>query len=276
MEGMRRDNHVRRSGSTLPRRVAVLLALMLGLLCATGVLARAELTASGNLFITFNGGIAPDALPRHRAAPITVSMAGKVRTLSGDKPPPLRNVTIALNRAGVLDTQGLPTCAKGQLEGSTGAQALASCAGALVGRGRYRARTTFPEQPTEATVGTILAFNAKLHGRQAILGQVYSIEPARSTSVIVFEIRHPAGTFGTVLSGSVPSGLSKYSYLKRISLSLHRTYSYHGRLHSYLSAPCSAPAGLSKAAFPFVHASLSFADGRTLSATLTRTCKVRG
>jgi hypothetical protein len=238
--------------------------------------AQAELSASGNLFITFKGGISPKALPRAKAAPIAVSMAGKVRTLSGEKPPALRNVTIALNRAGVLDTTGLPTCAKGRLEGSSSSQALGSCSDALVGTGRYRARTSYPESPPQPTVGKILAFNARLHGQPAILGQVYSISPVRSTSVIVFEIRHPAGTFGTVLSGSVPRALTKFSYLKRISLRLHRTYSYHGRVHSYLSAPCSAPKGLSRASFPFVKASLSFVDGRTLSATLTRTCRVRG
>jgi hypothetical protein len=260
----------------LQRRKTVALLCAVALVCVTAAVAQAELSASGNLFITFNGGIAPNALPRDEAAPITVSMAGKVRTLSGEKPPALRNVTVAVNRAGVLDTQGLPTCPKGRLEGSTSDQALASCSDALVGRGRYRARTTYPESPPQATVGKILAFNAKLHGKQAILGQVFSVEPVHATSVIVFKITHPSGTFGTVLSGSVPSALTKYSYLKRISLQLHRTYTYRGRSHSYLSAPCSAPKGLSKASFPFVKASLSFADGRTLAATLTRTCKVRG
>lgn len=261
----------------LQRHKTAPLICAVALICvALAAVAHAELTASGNLFITFKGGISPKALPRAEAAPIAVSMAGKVRTLSGEKPPALRNVTIALNRAGVLDTQGLPTCTKGRLEGSSSAQALASCSDALVGTGRYRARTTYPESPSEATVGKILAFNATLHGRQAILGQVYSVKPVRSTSVIEFAIRHPAGTFGTVLSGRVPSALTKFSYLKRISLRLHRTYRYGGRSHSYLSAPCSAPKGLSKASFPFVKASLSFADGRTLAATLTRTCTVRG
>ncbi len=258
------------------RRRGLPLLFVAVLVCVSAAIAQAELSASGNLFITFKGGIAPNALPRDEPAPIAVSMAGKVRTLSGEKPPALRNITIALNRAGVLDTRGLPTCSKGLLEGSTSSQALASCSDALVGTGRYRARTTFPESPPQPTVGTILAFNAKLHGKQAILGQVFSVSPVQSTSVIVFEIGHPSGTFGTVLSGSVPGALSKFSYLKRISLRLHRTYAYRGRAHSYLSAPCSAPAGLKKASFPFVKASLSFADGRTLSATLTRTCKVRG
>jgi hypothetical protein len=263
-------------GARVFRRRGLLLLCLAAALCLAAGAAQAELTASGNLFITFKGGISPKALPRAEAAPIAVSMAGKVRTLSGDKPPALRNVTIALNRAGVLDTRGLPTCPRGRVEGSSSAQALASCSDALVGTGRYRARTTYPESPSQPTVGRILAFNARLHGHQAILGQVYSVSPVRSTSVILFEIRHPGGTFGTVLSGSVPDALTKYSYLKRISLRLHRTYHYGGRAHSYLSAPCSAPKGLRKASFPFVKASLSFADGRTLAATLTRTCKVRG
>jgi hypothetical protein len=260
----------------LHRGILLLTGLTAALLCLTAVLAQAELSSSGNLFVTFRGGITPNALPRHERAPITVSMAGKVRTLSGEKPPGLRNITIALNRNGRLDTQGLPTCPKGRVEGATSAQALAACSDALVGTGRYRARTTFPESRTEPTVGKILAFNATLHGRQAILGQVYSLEPARTTSVIVFAIRHQSGTYGTVLSGSVPSSLTKYSYLKRISLQLHRTYTYRGHPHSYLSAPCAAPPGLDRASFPFVKASLSFEDGRELSATLTRTCKVRG
>jgi hypothetical protein len=263
-------------GGFLQRHKTAPLICAAVLICVMAAVAHAELSASGNLFITFKGGISPNALPRAKPAPIAVAMAGKVRTLSGDKPPALRNVTIALNRAGVLDTQGLPTCSKGRVEGSSSAQALASCSDALVGTGRYRARTTYPESPPQPTVGRILAFNATLHGHQAILGQVYSVSPVRSTSVIVFEIRHPAGTFGTVLSGKVPGALTKYSYLKRISLRLHRTYSYRGRAHSYISAPCSAPKGLNKASFPFVKASLSFADGRTLAATLTRTCKVRG
>ena len=51
---------------------------------------------------------------------------------------------------------------------------------------------------------------------------------------------------------------------------------YRGQRRSYLSATCDAPAGFPGATFPFAHASMTFADGRTLSSTLTRSCKVRG
>ncbi len=262
----------------LPRRRragAALLAALAGL-CVAAALARAELSSSGNLFITFNGGILPKALPRDSRAPISVWMAGKVRTLSGEKPPSLRTVTIALNRNGRLETQGLPICRRSQIEAATSAQAMRACGDALVGTGRYRARTTFPGQPPTPSIGKILAFNSKVGGREAILGQVFTTQPAQSTSVIDFAIKRGPGEFGTVLDGSVPGSLSRFSYLKRISLKLHRSYAYHGRSHSYLSAPCSAPRGLQRASFPFVRASMSFADGRSLSATLTRTCAVRG
>ena len=45
---------------------------------------------------------------------------------------------------------------------------------------------------------------------------------------------------------------------------------------SYLSAACDAPAGFPGASFPFAHASMTFADGRTLASTLTRSCRVAG
>jgi hypothetical protein len=43
-----------------------------------------------------------------------------------------------------------------------------------------------------------------------------------------------------------------------------------------MSAPCRAPRGVKEAAFKFAFASMLFDDGRTLSSTLTRTCRVRG
>jgi len=249
------------------------LALLVGMVSV----ARAELSASGNLFITFKGGIDPRALPRDRRAPIAVWMSGKVRTLSGEHPPAIREITIALNRAGRLDTRGLPTCRRGQLEAATRSAVLAACRDALVGTGTYRARSTFPEQARTPAFGRILAFNAKSGGRSMILAHVYGEDPAPSAHVIPFEIRtRSRGPYRTVLTGKAPEGLSRWGYLKRISLRLHRVYTFRGRRHSYLSAPCRAPRGLKEASFKFAFTSMTFADGRELSANLTRTCKVRG
>lgn len=240
-------------------------------------LAAAELTSKGNLFVTFNGGILPNSLPREERAPITVWIAGKVRTLKGERPPALRSITIALNRNGVLETKGLPVCRYREIVVASRETALDLCRDAVVGSGTYRARTTFPEQERQPTFGRILAFNSRLGGKPAILGHVYAEDPAPSVNIIVLYIRRRSkGSYRTVLTGTSPIGLTRWGYLKRISLRLHRNYRYRGRPHSYLSAACPAPRHLRSASFKFARTSLSFVDGRKLSATLTRTCDVRG
>jgi hypothetical protein len=257
-------------------KTIALFALILAVLGAGASVVRAELTASGNLFITFDGGISPTALPRQERGPITVFMSGTVRTLTGEHPPALSEITIALNRDGHLETRGLPTCKRSVLELSSTEEALRACRSALVGRGRYRSRTDFPEQARSPSHGRILAFNSTVGDQPVILAHVHGDHPTVSTNIIVFHIHHTSGTYGTELVGSFPAGLTRWGYLKRISLSLHRIYRYRGHTRSYLSAPCRAPKGLSEASFPFVYTSMTFADGRVLSANLTRTCKVKG
>jgi hypothetical protein len=241
-----------------------------------GGLAQAELTARGDLFVKFSGGIAPNALPRVATAPITVSVAGTIRTLSGKRPPALRQIAIAINRGGQLDTEGLPTCSRRQIEPSSSDVALAVCGQALVGRGSFAAEVAFPEQSSFPSGGRILAFNARIDGQRAILAHVYGARPVPITRFIVFRIHDRGGTYGTVLTGDVPVSENRYGYLKRISLSLHRNFTYRGERHSYLSASCAAPGNFPGATFPFARASMGFDDGRTLSSILTRSCRVRG
>lgn len=263
--------------SPLARRMKRLIALtsLCAALLGGGSLAQAELTSSGDLFVTFDGGILPDALPRHTLAPISVKVSGKVRTLSGEHPPALRQISIQLNHNGHLDSRGLPVCLNREVSLLPAAQARAKCAAALVGTGRYIARTYFPEQPSYPTHGKILAFNSTVHGRPAILAHISAVNPVPLVRTFVFRIRREQGTYGTSLTATVPPSLGRFGYLKRISIELHRTYRAHGVERSYLSADCPAPAGLGQAAFKFAHTTTSFADGRSLSATLTRTCRVR-
>jgi hypothetical protein len=271
-----RERHQVRWG-VRKRKITRLIAAS-AILIALGAIvsaSEAELSSSGNLFVAFNGGITPATLPRDELAPITVWIDARVRILSGEDPPSVRQITLALNRNGRLDSRGLPTCRIDQVEAATGAEALAACGDALVGRGSYRARYSFAEQEPLPSHGRILAFNSRSHGEETILAQVHSSRPTSNTNVIVLHIRRASGKYGLVLTGTVPAGLSRWGYLKQFSLRLHRVYSYRHHLHSYLSAPCPAPADLRQVSFPFVFASMKFADGRVLSSSLTRTCEVR-
>ncbi|HEU4705965.1 MAG TPA: hypothetical protein VFS64_02120 [Solirubrobacterales bacterium] len=237
--------------------------------------AHAELVERGDLFVRFQGGIFPKALPRHVNAPITVRVDGTIRTLSGEQPPALRFISIAINKGGRIDTRGLPRCRRGELEPATSKQALAACRPALVGEGRYRAALALPEQANFPLQGRVLAFNAVVNGKPAILAQVYGRNPVPNSRVLVFHIHHSHGTFGTILTASLPVSLNRHGYLKQISLDLRRDFVYRGRTHSYLSAACAAPRGFTSAAFPFVRVGMTFSDGRKLASTLIRSCRVQ-
>src|SRR3954449_1140677 len=261
-----------RAGIKVATQVVCVLAL--GCLFVAAI-ADAELVERGNLFVKFDGGIAPTALPRTAKAPISVRVDGTVRVLSGERPPALRHISIAINRGGILDTRGLPTCRRSQLEPATSQQALEACRPALVGEGRYVGALALPEQDRFPLQGRVLAFNAIVGGQRAILAHVYGSEPVPNSRVIVFRIRKEHGTFGTVFSAALPARLNRSGYLKKISLNLRRTYVYRGRKHSYLSAACAAPTGFTSAVFPFSRVSMTFADGRRLASTLIRSCRVQ-
>lgn len=252
---------------------------MLGVLAAVCLfaasLAHAELIERGDLFVKFEGGISPLALPRDSNAPISVRVAGTIKTLSGDRPPALRWITIAINRGGRIDTKGLPRCRRSQIEPATTKQAMAACGPALVGKGRYVGAVSLSEQNAFPLQGRILAFNAIVDGQRAILAHVYGKSPVPNSRILVFHIRKSGGTYGTILTASLPARLNRYGYLKKIVLNLQRNFVYRSRVHSYLSAACAAPPGFNRAAFPFVRVSMTFSDSRKLSSTLTRTCRVR-
>jgi hypothetical protein len=254
-------------------RTAVL-TVAIALFGASAPAANAELTERGDLFVRFKGGIDPNALPRTRLAPISVNVAGTVKTLSGRRPPALRVIKIELNRGGELNPHGLPVCRYNDLRAASPRQVLAACRGALVGGGAYLAKTAFPEQATFPSQGRILAFNGIYKGRAAILAHIYGGNPVPITRVIVFRIHRTPGTFGTVITGELSESVNHYGYVVGIYLRLFRRYVFNGQQRSYLSAACAAPAGFPSAVFPFARASMTFADGRRLSSTLTRSCKV--
>ncbi len=255
------------------RRVALLASLCVAVLSVST--ASAELSQKGDLFVRFDGGVMPRALPRDSLAPIAVRIEGTIRAAARQDPPALRKIRIALNRAGQLDTRGLPVCSEAQIRLASTAEALAGCAPALVGAGGLTAITSLPEQPPFLMRAEILLFNGAVDGHRVILAHIFQRAPVPITRIVVFHISQSAGPFGTVIEATLPAAINRNGYLKTIYLQLQRRYVSRGQRHSYLSAGCAAPAGFTLAAFPFAHASMTFDDGRTLSSTLVRGCRVR-
>lgn len=257
------------------RRTALAIVVSALALAGTGI-AHGELAQQGDLRLAFNGRFVPHALPRDRAAPVTVSLTGSVGTADGRPPPQLRRMSIAVNRYGRFFTRGLPVCPPSQLEQTSTQVALDRCRGALVGRGRFGANIDFPTTTALPVEGRMLAFNSRVGNRQAILMHIYGTKPVQATFVLTFKITHPQrGSFGTVLTTQIPRLASDLGYVTDVSMSFGRKYWYAGKRRSFLSARCAAPPGFPGAIFSFAKGSFSFAGGQRLTTTLTRDCRVR-
>lgn len=260
----------------LRRRRLPAICAALALLAVFAAPAVGELVQKGNLFIRFDGGISPNALPRKERAPVAVRIDGTIRVLSGQRLPGLRGIRIALNREGKINTRGLPVCRRNRIEAATPTEALARCGRAIVGSGGLVARTSFEDQKPYLLRADLLLFNAVVRGRTAILAHLHQSFPAPITRIFYFTIRRKRGAFGTVLAATLPQSVNRNGYLKTIFLEFQRRYVYRGKRRSYITARCRAPRGFTGASFPFALASLRFDDGRKLSSKLIRSCRVRG
>lgn len=258
---------------SLKTRTALCIALSS---LAFGSLAQAEVIQRGNLRVSFDGKLAPKALPRHGSAPVRVGVAATIGSTNGAEPPQLQAISIAINRYGRFDLKGLPLCVERDIQPATNANALAACRSALVGEGHFSAKVLLSQQVPFPAEGKVYAFNARIHGRPAILAHVYGTNPVPTSFTLPFELRPSKGTYGTVLRAALPKAIGSSSYITGLSMNLGRNFSYKGKRHSYLSASCPAPKGFNRAVFPLAHAGFDFKGGTSLGSTLLRSCGVRG
>jgi hypothetical protein len=257
------------------RRLFATAVLGLTLLAAAAA-AQGELIQQGNLRVFFDGQLLPRALPREFRAPVSVNLAGRVATVDGTKPPQLREMSFAVNPAGLVTVAGLPTCTAPQLQQTSSEAALDNCRPALVGRGHFAANVDFPDVPRIPAQGRILAFNSRIHGRPGMLLHLFGTSPVRAAFVLPFEIAYPKeGDFGTVFSTKIPELASDLGYVTEIEMTIGRRYRHGGESRSFLSASCAAPPGFPGAIFQLAKATFVFANGQRLRTGLLRDCKVR-
>jgi hypothetical protein len=255
-----------------------LLAAVAALSLLVASMASGELVQEDNLRISFHGSISPEKLPRNELAPVGVQMGAKIKTVDRTKPPRLAEITLDINSKGVLDATGLPTCPFGKLRNAKAAAARKACGEAEVGHGNVTTRVEFPGQGPFSAPGTLIAFNAKEKGKQAIFAYVDSTGEFSTTFVIKFIVKKTKGTYGTSLVADVPPIASGSGYISAFDLSLKRRYTLRGERRSYVSASCPLPAGVPTASFPLVRSTYGFEDAEhtEVVSVLTRECRVRG
>lgn len=261
--------------SLAQRRITLLLGALAALLLAAGV-AGAEPAQNGNIRVRFDAKVAPKALPRHEAAPVAVTLGGRVGTTDGSTPPQLRRLEIAINAKGQLDRTGLPSCRLQDIQPASTENALRACGQAKVGKGSFSADVRIPEQSPFPSAGKMTAFNGTEDGHPVIFAHVYGTDPVPTSFTLPLRISRAKGRFGTVLSASLPGVTSEVAVVKGISLTLQRRYRYRGERRSYLSATCPAPKGFPGALYPLARVRFSFEGGPSVGSTIVRSCRVRG
>jgi hypothetical protein len=255
------------------RRAGILAVSVLALTAITA--ASAAVIQQGDLRITVLSQIQPYKLPRTGTAPIAVFLAGHIATPSGATPPQLQKMTVRINRDGLLQSKGLPTCTLAQVQPASTERALSQCSEALVGSGRFWATIVLPDQRPYPTRGRLLVFNGKVAGRAVLFAHIYTTIPFATSFVITFAIKHiDEGAYGTQLTASLPEALGSWGFVDRIKLTLRRKYTYQGRQRSYFNAGCPAPSGTRATSFPLALASFDFAEAKEISLTVAKSCRV--
>ncbi|HET7590854.1 MAG TPA: hypothetical protein VFK14_11820 [Solirubrobacterales bacterium] len=243
---------------------------------AAGRLNRAsgEQTQRGQLISALGGELRPLALPRDHPAPVAVHLEGRLRTADGSLLPRVTRLELGLPGQGVLSTKGLPVCPARRLRNTRSVEALAACGPALVGRGQLEAVVALPGQDPIAVHARLLAFNARIGRRRAVLLHAGAASPP-TAAVLPLLVSRGSGRFGKALRGRIASALGPWPRLRRFEVTLFRRYDYRGSRRSYLSASCPIPASLTAGFFSFARVSYRFAGGAQIATGIARSCRAR-
>jgi hypothetical protein len=257
------------------RRRGALLGVAVAALALTS-LAQATVVQEGNLRITVLSQIQPYKLPRQGTAPIAVFVSGHLSAPHGGIPAQLQEMTVQVNKHGLLQSRGLPTCTLKQLQATSTERALSSCGDAVIGSGQFWAHIVLPDQGAYPTHGRLLIFNGRQRGKPVIYTHIFTANPFFSSFVIPFSIsKVRKGAYGTQLTASLPQALGSWGYVDRIKLTLKRKYRFKGHQLSYFNSGCPAPQGTLRTVFPLALASFAFDGGVGLSAKVEKSCGVK-
>jgi hypothetical protein len=253
------------------KRTLTVTALALVIIAVAAASAHALRLQVGDLVIEAEGGFAPQALPKHENAPITLHGGGKISTVSGALPPILKTLDIEFDRHGSVVTTGLEVCTAAKLKATTTARARRQCPNAIVGEGEGKAIVKFPEQAPIPASSPITLFNGpKQGGDPTVLAHAYLSVPAPTTYIVpvVIETIHE-GVYGYRTKATIPKIAGGAGVPISGSLKIGRKWTYKGKHYSYVNARCETGHLQAKGEF-------TFSDGTFLEGTFLKPCSVRG
>jgi hypothetical protein len=251
-------------------RIRLAIALLtLGAIVAAGAGGAAEgaQVRVGSLVLTADGGFEPQALPRHRYAPIEFQGHADVKTTDGSVPPAVQHIRLAFDRDGRLTTAGLPVCPSARIEGATPKQARSRCRFAIIGSGHLGAEIALPGLAPVHIHAPLTLFNGPREGGDpTVLIHTQATFPAVETFVVPVRIEPAHGLYSYRTDFAVPQLAGGFGALTHVDVKVGRRFRSRGRRRSYVSARCSDY-------ILQTHGLFSFADGTIVSGDVFKACR---
>lgn len=224
----------------------------------------------GNLVVNGDGGFAPTALPRDYDAPIKLFGHGRISTVDGTRPSPLRKLVLELDRHGHPETRGLPKCSKGRLVATTTKVARSLCPGAIIGKGFGTVLIELPEQRPIEVSAPITIFNGpEVNGNSTGIGHAHLDYPSPTTYLVQAEIEKvDNGRYGYRIEIDFPKIVNDYGSGIYGKVTIDRKWTFKGKRLSIANARCADGRLQAKL-------QLTFKDGTFLQGTAFKRCTVR-
>jgi hypothetical protein len=250
------------------RGASALVALVaLGATSAALGASPATVVRAGNMVLRLNGGVTPQALPKHEYAPLEVHASGTLTTTDGTHPPALEEAVLDTDKDVVVSVAGLPTCQIDQLQAADTKRAMASCGDAVLGRGSTTVEVAFPEQKPFDASGPLILFNGgERGGVVTFLAYTYVEVPAPTAVVATAKlVQVNKGAYGLHSLIDVPRIAGGAGSVVKASIKMGRVYTYKGKRRSVFSGRCRDGRLQGRGTF-------TYSDGTSLSGSLVRGC----
>jgi hypothetical protein len=219
------------------------------------------------LLFNFNGGVKPYSLPKTQLTPVVLLLEGKVRSIDGSHPPPLRELAIELDRNISVDLDGYPTCRPQAFHEDPPKPLAELCPTSIIGSGQMQIEIQFPEAaPTEVHSHLKILNGAKRDGiKNLYLAGSLSGPVPHSEIVVTAQIKKiHNGRFGTAVTITFPKIAGGSGSITSLDLRIKRRLLLDGKRFSPVTARC--PDGKLQA-----HISGEFFDYATSEATNSST-----
>jgi hypothetical protein len=242
------------------------------MLAVAGIASAAKVTVrTGNMILTYEGKVTPKALPKSRLAPIALEAKGTIAAVDGGHPPALRSIVFDTDKYGTVNAKGLPVCTSGRLQAQSNTNAVKTCKGSIVGRGRTTVRVAFPDSNPFTATGPLVFFNGGVKGGTTTLFvHAYVAVPTPTAIVTTVRIsKRRSGHFGLRSVATVPTIAGGYGSPISYEFKIDKKFTYKGRKQSYLMASCATGRF-------YAQAESIFSDGTKVKGSVVVPCTQKG